>query len=122
MTEVSANTLTVVFVKKLLDGGEACAKCRDVEARLRADGLMPRVDEIVVARDDDPASPGMVLARRHGVTRAPFFVVRQPDGGERVFQSYLAFRRWLATSDTTNDATTGELSDIVDRHPDLAFI
>lgn len=109
----------IVFVKKLLADGEACAKCRDIERRLHADGLMDRVDEIQVAREDDPASPGAAAAARHGVTRAPFFVIRDPDGGEQVVESYLAFKRRLARGE---DATSGDFQDLVDRHPDIAFI
>lgn len=109
---------SVVFVKKLLPGGEPCRKCRDIEQRLRFDGLMNRIDEIQVARADDPASPGVMLAERLGVSRAPFFVIRHPDGGERVIESYLAFKRWLAGS----EATAGDLEEAVDRHPELAFL
>lgn len=123
MTAVSENDPTILFVKKLLAGGEPCAKCRDIEQRLHADGLMQRVDGTLVAREDDAASPGMVLADRNGVTRAPFFVIRQPDGSERIIESYLAFKRWLSTSGLSmNDSTTGDLADAVDRHPELAFI
>lgn len=118
MTAVSGSDPVVVFVKKLLPGGQTCAKCRDIEQRLRADGLMQRVDEILTAEEDDPDSPGAVIARRHGVTRAPFFVIRYPDGGERVIESYLAFKRWFSST----EQTAGDLKEAVDRHPDLAFI
>lgn len=108
----------IVFVKKLLADGQACAKCGDIERRLYAEGLMEQVDETLVAREDDPASPGAVLAARHAVTRAPFFVIRHPDGSEQVIESYLAFKKWL----TTSESTAADLKDAVDRHPDLAFI
>lgn len=108
----------IVFVKKLLADGQACAKCRDIERRLHADGLMDRVDETLVAREDDPASPGTVLATRHAVARAPFFVIRHPDGGEQIIESYLAFKRWFSAG----ESSAGDLADAVDRHPDLAFI
>ncbi|MDZ7842530.1 MAG: hypothetical protein U5R46_17160 [Gammaproteobacteria bacterium] len=118
MTTVSGTEPTVVFVKKIQAGGEACAKCRDIEQRLRFDGLMNRLDEILAAREGDPDSPGAMLAERLGVRRAPFFVIRDPDGGERVIESYLAFKRWFSTV----GSTTGDLKDVVDRHPDLAFV
>lgn len=108
----------ILFVKKLFADGEACAKCRDVERRLRRDALMHHVGDIVVAREGDPESPGAVLADRHGVQRAPFFVVRHPDGSEQIIESYLAFKRWFASG----EATAGDLAEAVDRHPDLAFI
>lgn len=118
VTAVSATPPVVIFVKKILAGGEACPKCRDIEQRLRFDGLMNRLDEVLVVREDDPDSPGAVLAERHGVRRAPFFVIRDPDGAERVIESYLAFKRWFSTG----GSTAGDLKDVVDRHPDLAFI
>lgn len=115
---VSESGLTVLFVKKVLADGEPCRKCREVEERLRKDGLMPRVDAVLLARDDDPDSPGASLAGRHGVQRAPFFVLRFPDGEERVIESYLAFKQWFSSSETT----VRDLADTVDEHPDLAFI
>jgi hypothetical protein len=115
---MTATAPTILFVKKLLADGQACAKCRDIEQRLHADGLMFRVAGILEAREDDPASPGAVLAARLKIGRAPFFVVRHADGGEQVIESYLAFKRWIADA----DATAGDLRDAVDRHPDLAYI
>lgn len=118
MTTVTGDGSIIVFVKKVLASGEACAKCRDIEQRLHHDELMSRVDEVLLAREDDPASPGVGLAERHGVTRAPFFLIRRPDGGEQVIESYLAFKRWVSSS----ESTAGDLKDAVDKHPDLAFI
>lgn len=109
---------SVVFVKKVLADGSPCRKCRDVEERLDKDGLRDRVDETLLAREDDPDSPGMRLARRHQVQRAPFFVVRHPDGRECVVESYLAFKRWFSQ----NEAAVRDLADLVDQHPSLAFI
>lgn len=107
----------VVFVKKLLAGGQPCAKCRDIENRLYKDELMACVDEIITAHEDDPASAGMELAGRHGVQRAPFFVLREADGTEHVMASYLALKRWLS-----RDAASDDLADTVDGYPDLAFL
>lgn len=111
---------SIVFVKKILPGGEPCAKCRDIERRLRKDALMHRVDDIVVARESDPDSPGAVLADRLGVQRAPFFVLRHPDGSEQVIESYLAFKRRISHDNPTD--SIDDLTDAVERHPDLAFL
>lgn len=108
----------ILFVKKILAGGEPCRKCRDVEERLRRDGLMARVDEILVVRQDDGDSPGARLAAAHGIERAPFFVLRYPDGREHVMESYLAFKRWFSS----DEATVGDLAAVVDQHPGLAFL
>lgn len=116
--EPAPTRTTILFVKKLLPDGEPCAKCRDIEDRLHRDGLIRYVDEIVTALEDDPASPGMELAEHHGVQRAPFFVLRGSDGVEQVIESYLAFKQRFSGA----EATTADLTDTVDKHPDLAFI
>jgi len=78
----------VTMVKKRLKDGSACRKCEEAVAHLQARGLLERIDEIVWALEDDPASPGMVLSARHGVDVAPFFIVRDGDQ-ERVVTSVL---------------------------------
>ncbi|MGA8261106.1 MAG: hypothetical protein WB783_12910 [Arenicellales bacterium] len=122
---------TVLFVKKLLAGGEPCAKCRDIENRLRRDGLMSHVTGVVLAKEGDPSSPGARIAERHGVTRAPFFVLRDAGGYEEVIESYLAFKQWFSGKGARTDEPasqelagdlTRDLADAVDRHPDLALI
>jgi len=107
----------VTFVKKLLAGGEPCAKCRDIEQRLRDDGLLEHIDQTLLAVEGDPDSDGAVLAVRHGVQRAPFFVITEADGRVQVMESYLAFKRRFTGRESVSD-----LADVVDRHPDLAFV
>lgn len=109
---------SVIFVKKILADGEPCRKCRDIEARLHKDGLIHHLDETLLAREDEPDNAGARLASDHGVQQAPFFVLRYPDGQERVIESYLAFKRWFSSSDTAAQ----DLADTVDQHPGLAFL
>lgn len=78
----------ITMVKKKLQDGSDCRKCAEATERLRSRGLWDRVDEVVWAREGDPTSPGMLLAARLGVDRAPFFVVRD-EGGETVYTSVL---------------------------------
>lgn len=68
--------MTITMIKKLLSGGEPCRKCAQAEALLRRRGLWARIDEVVIAEEDDPESPGQKLAREHGVHLAPFFLDR----------------------------------------------
>ena len=82
----------VTMVNKKLRDGSDCRKCPEATEHLRSRGLLDRVDEVVWAREDDPESPGMVLARRLGVERAPFFVVRD-EQGEKVYTSVLQLVR-----------------------------
>ncbi len=77
----------ITMVKKRLASGEACPKCLQAEEVLRGRGLWARIDEVVWAEEGRPESPGMVLAARHGVELAPFFVVRADDGTETVHVS-----------------------------------
>lgn len=75
--------MKITLVKKVLKNGEPCRKCADVLDKLTESGYLDRIDEILVADEADPDSPGMQLARRYNVDRAPFFVVEE-DGKEPV--------------------------------------
>jgi len=81
----------VTMVKKRLSGGAPCRKCQQAEDLLRSRGLWSRIDEIVWADEDDPSSPGMQLGQKHQVKVAPFFIVRDDDGKELVYESSLKF-------------------------------
>ena len=76
------------MVKKILKDGSDCRKCAEATEHLQARGLWDKIDEVVWAREDDPESPGMQLGARHGVERAPFFVVRD-EKGEKVYTRVL---------------------------------
>ncbi|HEX4341655.1 MAG TPA: phosphoadenylyl-sulfate reductase [Polyangiaceae bacterium] len=77
------------MVKKRLASGEPCRKCAQAEDLLRSRGLWERIDEVVIADEGDPGSAGMRLGARHGVSLAPFFIVREDDGSEVVYDSVL---------------------------------
>lgn len=82
----------ITMIKKRLRDGSECQKCADAVAHLKARGLWDRIDDIVWAHEDDPASAGMALGQRLAVERAPFFIVR--DGqGETVYTSVLQLVR-----------------------------
>src|SRR2546423_15340138 len=78
----------VTMVKKKMADGSDCRKCADVTAYLHARGFWDRIDEVVWAYENDPESPGMVLGKRLGVERAPFFVGRD-ERGETVYTGAL---------------------------------
>jgi len=82
----------ITMVKKRLADGTECRKCQEATAHLQSRGLLSRIDEIVWAHEDDANSPGMVLGKRLGVERAPFFVVRD-ERGEAVYVSVLQLVR-----------------------------
>lgn len=82
----------ITMVKKRLADGSECRKCQEATAHLQSRGLLSRIDEVVWAHENDPASPGMVLGSKFGVERAPFFVVKD-DRGEAVYVSVLQLVR-----------------------------
>jgi phosphoadenosine phosphosulfate reductase len=79
----------VTMIKKRLANGDMCRKCAQAEELLKNRGLWDRIDEVVWALESDPSSPGMQLSARLGVAIAPFFVVREDDGTEVVYESVL---------------------------------
>ena len=78
----------ITMVKKKLKDGSECRKCNEAMDHLRSRGLLDKIDEFVVAVEDDPQSPGMLLGERLKVERAPFFIVRDGDT-EKVYVSVL---------------------------------
>jgi len=94
----------VTMVKKKMADGSDCRKCADVTAYLQARGFWDRIDEVVWAYENDPESPGMVLGKRLGVERAPFFVVHD-ERGETVYTL-----RALRASDTPGPRRLGRHS------------
>ncbi len=113
--------MRITFVKKVLASGEPCAKCRDVEERLERSGLMSRIDRVVVADERDEGSEGMRLARRHGVDRAPFFVVLNEER-TTVYTVYLKFVRDLFGGEPAPESEFEEAADLLRAHPDLDLI
>lgn len=81
------------MVKKRLADGSACPKCAQAEDLLRRRNLWERIDEVVWAVEGEPESPGMLLGKRYGIDRAPFFLVVEPDGHETVYESALLLMR-----------------------------
>src|SRR5436190_24320863 len=81
----------VTMVKKRLASGEPCRKCAQAEELLRNRGLWNRIDDVVIADENDANSPGAKLAARRGVAVAPVFIVREEDGTETVDEGALRF-------------------------------
>merc|ERR1719401_3163630 len=65
----------VTFVKKIYSDGSTCQKCDFVWKQMVKDGLSEKIDRTVYADERDTSSEGIVLARKHKVSKAPFFVV-----------------------------------------------
>lgn len=82
----------IAIVKKVLRDGRECRTCEQAMDQLMARGLWERIDDVVIATEGDPTSPGVRLAAQHNVDVAPFFIVRD-DGGEQVYTSVLQLIR-----------------------------
>ena len=111
--------MKITLVKKILADGSPCRKCGDVIGRLEESGQMERIDEVLVADERDPASPGILLAAEHNVDRAPFFVVEQDDGTVKIFTVYFKFVKEVLEQNTEEK---DELKEILDQNPDLDFL
>ncbi|HJQ85152.1 MAG TPA: hypothetical protein VKA21_13800 [Candidatus Binatia bacterium] len=108
--------MRVTMVKKRLADGTDCRKCAEVTEYLQGRGLWERIDEVVWADERDPESPGMVLGKRLGVERAPFFVVRD-ERGESVYTSVLQliqdrFGQTVTSSDRARDVDPDDVGGI----------
>ncbi|MBT8114464.1 MAG: hypothetical protein KJP04_03745 [Arenicella sp.] len=87
----------ITFVKKILENGELCHKCREVSKRLQAEGLVDKIDHIAIADMRDADSEGVRLAQQHGIERAPFFLVEDVAGDVAVFDVYFKFQKFMAS-------------------------
>ena len=103
--------MRITMVKKIKADGSACRKCAEVEARLVESGHLYRIDRTVVADERAPESEGMVLARRHGVDVAPFFIVERDDGSTQVYTVYFRFLREVLQDEASPAQEAAEILD-----------
>ena len=83
--------MKITFVKKVLADGSPCKKCNEVIAKMEAADQLRLIDSIVVADEANPESEGMLLAAKHDVSKAPFFIVEQDDGSVAIHTIYFKF-------------------------------
>jgi len=111
--------MKIIFVKKILADGSACAKCADVIEKLEKSGQMARIDETLIADERDPESPGMRMAKLHQVDRAPFFVVENAGREPQIYTVYLKFVKEVLEQKTDQNE---ELKEILRNNSDLDFL
>lgn len=113
--------MRITMVKKIKADGSPCRKCLEVEQRLAQSGYLERIDRTVIADEGNPASEGMILARKHGIDVAPFFVVEGGDGGApvQVYTSYFKFVKEVLRGTASEQ---DEASELLDRTPGLDFL
>ena len=84
--------MKTTFVKKILADGSPCKKCAEVTEKIETGDQMQFIDKIAIADVNDKSSEGMLLAEKHNVDKAPFFIVEQEDGTETVYTIYF---KWV---------------------------
>lgn len=108
----------ITMVKKLNKDGSPCRKCADVLNQLEASKLLHRIDSIVVADERDPNSAGMLLAKKHQLTLAPFFIV-EDDQATHIYTVYLKFVKEVFAQEVTE---LQEIKEIMSNHSDIDLI
>jgi hypothetical protein len=111
--------MKITLVKKILADGSPCQKCADVLEKLESSGQIQQIDEILVADERDPASPGVQLAKDLNVNRAPFFVVEKDDGTQEVYTVYLKFVKEVLGQQSS---AADEAREILENTNDLDFL
>lgn len=111
--------MKITFVKKILSDGSPCAKCADVINKLESSGQMAQINEVLVADERDPSSPGMQIAKRFNVDRAPFFVVEKANEEPQIYTVYLKFVKEVLEQKTDENE---ELKEILQNNSDLDFL
>ncbi|HAK53351.1 MAG TPA: hypothetical protein DCM54_15830 [Gammaproteobacteria bacterium] len=110
--------MKITFVKKILASGEPCPKCEDVEQRLQKTDQLSMIDETLIADERDDQSAGMVLAKKLGVERAPFFAVEDNDE-TKVYTVYFKFAKEILGKQTSK---VDQGKEILNDNPDLDYI
>eukprot|EP00929_Paragymnodinium_shiwhaense_P104843 TRINITY_DN695_c0_g1_i2.p1 TRINITY_DN695_c0_g1~~TRINITY_DN695_c0_g1_i2.p1 ORF type:complete len:142 (-),score=56.28 TRINITY_DN695_c0_g1_i2:255-680(-) len=101
----------VTFVKKIYADGGTCQKCDFVWKQIEKDGLTAKIDRIAVADERDMSSEGIVLAKKHNVQRAPFFVVvddAKPED-EKVYDVYFKLKKEVFAQETGENEKNEEI-------------
>lgn len=83
--------MKITFVKKIFADGSPCKKCGEVLDKMEAGDQLRFIDHIAVADEADPNSEGMLLAAKHEVTKAPFFIVEDDNGSKTIYTIYFKF-------------------------------
>lgn len=83
--------MKITLVKKIMEDGQECRKCREVSDRLEAGNEHRFIDRTVYADLRDSESEGHKIAQEHGIDTAPFFVV-EDDGRTSVYKTYMEFK------------------------------
>lgn len=110
--------MKITLVKKILADGSPCAKCADVQAKLNSNHQMQFINSTEIADERDSNSPGMLLAAKYQVDRAPFFIVEKENQEPQIYTVYLKFVKEILNGAEQE----GELTEIMENNQDLDFL
>ncbi len=111
--------MKITLVKKILADGSPCPKCADVQEKLESSGQITRIDEVLVADERDPDSPGLKIAKQYNVDRAPFFLVEENGEQPLIYTVYLKFVKEVLEQKSDE---VDELKEIMQNNSDLDFL
>lgn len=111
--------MKITYVKKILLDGSPCPKCADVTEKLESNQYMPLINQTLIADERDPSSPGMLIAKKYSVDRAPFFLVEKENMEPEIYTVYLKFVKEVLDQKTDEK---DELKEIMQNNSDLDFI
>ena len=89
--------MKITLVKKILADGSPCKKCVEVLEKIESSNQMQYIDEIVIADESDKGSPGMLLAAKYDVNKAPFFIVEHESGMVDIYTIYFKLVKEVLT-------------------------
>ena len=83
--------MKITFVKKIKADGNPCRKCAEVQERLENEGYLDKINQTAIADERDMNSEGMLLAKQHNVSQAPFFIVEEEGKKTAIYTVYFQF-------------------------------
>ena len=111
--------MKITFVKKINLDGSFCKKCAEVQQKMDDAGQNEMIDEVLIADERAPSSPGMELASLFQVERAPFFLVEREGEAPVIYTVYFKFVKEVHNQKTQEK---DELKEILNDNPDLDFL
>jgi len=98
----------ITLIKKRMADGTWCPKCGEIEQRLKDNNQMQYIDQIIIADENDPESEGMQIAEKYEITRAPFFLIEEPNEQIKIYTVYLKFVKEILKEQTNPEEEINE--------------
>ncbi len=112
--------MNIKLVQKIKLDGNSCRKSARVLNDLKELNLLEKIDEIIAADErEQSSSQGFNLAKKHQVSSAPFFIVENDEGVQKVYTAYYRFMKDIFQVSVSE---SDEISEIMAQNPDLDFI